>query len=88
MTLSLNSGEKLLIVKIILLLICSVVEIGMCPPFGKGCYGQLNPQRWDIDGSQGMWKELGFGKIFGLVLVALLSNIEIFIPLLMNKTLL
>jgi hypothetical protein len=54
MTLSLNSGEKLLIVKIILLLICSVVEIGMYPPFGKGCYGQLNPQRWDIDGSQGM----------------------------------
>jgi hypothetical protein len=39
MTLSLNSGEKLLIVKIILLLICFVVEIECVPLLERGVMG-------------------------------------------------
>jgi hypothetical protein len=51
MTLNPNYGRKSLIVSIKLSLIYFIVLTGIPPPFRKGCCGQLELLKWDLDGS-------------------------------------
>jgi hypothetical protein len=74
MTLNPNYGRKSLIVSIKLSLIYFIVLTGIPPPFRKGCCGQLELLKWDLDGSIEMGEGLDFGKINGLTRVVWLSS--------------
>jgi hypothetical protein len=79
MTLNPNYGRKTLIVSIKLSPIYFVVLTEIPLPFEKGCRGQLELQKWALDGSMEMGGGSSFGKINGLARVVWLSNFENYI---------